>query len=145
MNYRWREFVEKIKNIQRKWVIEHFFPWWDYSYMLQMMMIWSKNASKKHLTDGHLMHNDRWSKELAIFSELCDRMSDSKADEEAWKFLDGSDYLNKMQPFFPLNRKDNDADRKLIRRASKKTKELEDFYHNYFIKLLDKRLRGWWD
>lgn len=40
------------------------YPWWDWSFFIQMQLDWLKEASEKHKEEGHLQNHVEVSGEL---------------------------------------------------------------------------------
>ena len=150
MNYKFDNFIEdKIREPCRRFMIRELFPWYDHSYLLKMMAMWAKEASKQHKEIGITASSDSISKELIVFSEICDRIANDRAGEEAWQTLDG-ECLFDMYPLTCLpaqlrlvQMKSSMPEMKSII-ARKRNQQLDEFYFTYFLKLI-KNIERWWD
>lgn len=56
------------------------FPWYDYTFLLEAMMLWLNNASKRHKDDGHLLRSHHEAKQLRIVSCVLKRIIDDNYD-----------------------------------------------------------------
>ena len=51
------------------------FPWYDQEYLLDVMILWTENASKMHSKYGNLVRSNDTSKKLKLITELLKRIS----------------------------------------------------------------------
>lgn len=56
------------------------FPWYDYTFLLEVMTLWLDNASKHHSKDGHLLRSHHTAKQLRIVSGVLKRIIDDNYD-----------------------------------------------------------------
>lgn len=56
------------------------FPWYDHAFLLEAMILWLNNASKRHRDDGHLLRSHRTAKQLRIVSGVLKRIIDDNYD-----------------------------------------------------------------
>ncbi|ALM62002.1 hypothetical protein AXI64_gp010 [Vibrio phage qdvp001] len=57
------------------------FPWYDYAFLLEAMLLWSEKASERHKKHGHLLRSNSTSRKLKLVSELLKRLIADDYDE----------------------------------------------------------------
>lgn len=57
------------------------FPWYDQEYLLDVMILWTENASKMHSKHGNLVRSNDTSKKLKLITELLKRIRNSEYDK----------------------------------------------------------------
>lgn len=57
------------------------FPWYDHTFLLELMYLWTKNASKLHRERGHLLRSDDTSRKLKLVSDVLRRIIDDEYDK----------------------------------------------------------------
>lgn len=63
------------------------YPWWDWSYFIQMQIDWLENAAKRHRNDGitscHMEIADSLQEAANMLREATEAMESAITDEEA--------------------------------------------------------------
>ena len=54
------------------------FPWFDHENLLEVMILWTENASKMHHKHGNLVRSESTSKKLKVITELLNRLREDK-------------------------------------------------------------------
>lgn len=144
------KITEKIIRKIAKYFIFKSYPFWDYSFLFQLMYDWSFNASIKTKQRQFHTKSDNVAKDLLIFSEFCKRMANDSAFEEGTKLLDGSFFLDGKYAMI-LDEKlgeirwKTELPKGLHKHVTNKENNLRKFYLSNIAKLLEKKSIGWWE
>ncbi|QVV97205.1 hypothetical protein 1992IndM4_0165 [Vibrio phage ICP1] len=117
------------------------FPWYDYTFLLEAMMLWLNNTSKRHRDDGHLLRSHRTAEQLRIVSGVLRRIIDDEYDtpnkvfisrnrksscgnifKDDWEWMEDFEYLD-----FKWQDKRRQAD------------------IDFAFDMMKKKLLSWWD
>ena len=105
------------------------FPWFDHENLIEVMILWTENASKMHHKNGNLVRSEATSKKLKVITELLKRIRDDEYDNPCKVFTKrnktsgcGYVYINHKHQY----------------KQRKQDKE-------YVFKLLAKHLDTFWD
>lgn len=115
------------------------FPWYDYSFLLNLMLLWCENASKKHSKHGDLVRSDDTSRKLKLVSELLKRLIADDYDAPCKVFNSRNKTLSKGNSFgisFDEDFTYLKSEHSLSRRNQDK---------RMLFKLLEKHLFEFWD
>lgn len=115
------------------------FPWYDHSYLLEAMLLWTENASERHQKHGHLVRSKDTSRKLKLVSELLKRLIADDYDEPCKIFNSRNKTLRKGNNFGIYLDEDftylKSEHSNMLRKQDKKL----------LFKLLEKHLDTLWD
>ena len=146
MRIRFQIFKENIKRSFWKKVfrfsMKKSFYWWDYSYFFEMNYEWLKYASKRYKERGVCTSSDKTSRQLAVASEICKRLSTEYIEENAYNVVFGPDHWKRHITFPYTPTKEESKKYKKLCRFEKQSYE----YHlELLTKLISKHSLTWWD
>lgn len=125
-----------------KFAMRKAYFWWDYLYLFEHMHDWFEYASKRHNEWGMCASRDKTSRQLAIASEICKRLSTGYIEENAYNVVFGPDYLRRpiTFPYTPTEEESRKyAQLYIFEKQSYK-------YHlELLTKLISKHSLTWWD
>lgn len=110
--------MKKIYTWLVKKLLLKVYSWWDYASLMQLLSDWTKQAAVEYKQNAYCVRSDSVSKELSIMSEYTYRL----ANGEAFLQMCNEEY----KPF---------------ERALK----LEEEYLEAVCKLMNRKLKSWWD
>lgn len=115
------------------------FPWYDYNFLLEVILLWSEKASERHKKHGHLLRSNSTSKKLKLVSELLKRLIADNYDEPCKVFNSRNKTLSKGNNF-GINL---DEDFTYLRSEYSISRRNQD--KKMLFKLLEKHLFEFWD
>lgn len=152
LKYRIDEFKSKIFRKIAKYFVLKSYPYWDYSYLYQLMADWSLHASKKTKENQWYTMADNVSKDLLIFSEFCSRVANDSAFDHGTKLLDGSFYLDgkyssewRKEGDYHVHEVNTKLPNGLRKHINNKEQKLREFYLQNIANMIIKKSLGWWE
>ena len=115
------------------------FPWYDYTFLLEAMLLWSEKASERHKKHGHFVRSNDTSNKLKIVSELLKRLIADDYDEPCKVFNSRNKTLSKGNNF-GINFDEDFTYLKSEHSISRRNQDKQMLF-----KLLDKHLFEFWD
>lgn len=114
------------------------FPWFDQENLLEVMILWTENASKMHHKYGNLVRSESTSKKLKVITELLKRIRDDKYNTPCKVFIKRNCTIVAEHSVLPLSEDYQYIQQKYQDKQRKQDKE-------YVFKLLAKHLDTFWD
>lgn len=119
------------------------FPWYDYSYLLRLMILWMDNASKHHTDDAHALNSKDTAHTLKVLSLLLNRVLEDNHNETVTRsFLDPKG-INTMNYF--LGEERTEAENELVKKSYQMAHNNRAYDMKYFSTLLARKIFTLWD
>lgn len=117
------------------------FPWYDYSYLLSMMIMWMENASNMHIEHGNCVNHKIVGKDLKIMADVLKRIQEDNYYEKIQEneLADAGLDVNFMElPY-------SDEERKKIQTLQKLSEKRKKDDLEYCLNMLKRKLFSLWD
>ncbi|UUW39881.1 hypothetical protein VP14_194 [Vibrio phage VPMCC14] len=114
------------------------FPWHDQEYLLDVMILWTENASKMHSKYGNLVRSDDTSHKLKVITELLKRIRNNCYDKPCEVFQCRNKIIKRNETTIPFNKDIIYLDSKYTDKLRKQDKDLA-------FGMLAKYLDEFWD
>lgn len=133
-----------MKNKHKRLILQKY-PWYDYSFFLELMELWFREAAYRHETQGYCVNSDKTAKQLRIAAHLCKRINEDDYSDPHWfgkVTIDSDFYSDKPHRTVRFIYQPNKKIYRLCaeRRAKQKQADLD-----MLTRLINKNLFGWWD
>lgn len=125
-----------------KFAMKKAYFWWDYSYLFGHMHDWFEYASKRYKERGVCTSSDKTSRQLAVASEICKRLSTGYIEENAYNVVFGPDYLRGLITF-PYTPTEEES--KKYTKLCRFEKQSYEYHLELLTKLISKHSLTWWD
>ncbi|ADX88980.1 hypothetical protein TUST1-15_00140 [Vibrio phage ICP1_2005_A] len=113
------------------------FPWYDHTFLLEAMILWLNNASKRHRDDRHLVRSHRTTKQLRIVSGVLRRIIDDNYDAPNKVFISRNRKIEGYTKIFG-----EDGYTYLDFKWQEKHRQADI---DFAFDMMKKWLLGWWD
>jgi len=133
-----REFWRSVS----KFAMRKAYFWWDYSYLFAHMHDWFEYASKRYKERGVCASSDNTSRQLAVASEICKRLSTGYIEENAYNVVFGPKHLRRPITF-PF--KPTEEESRKYRRLHEFEQQSYKYHLELLTKLISKHSLTWWD
>lgn len=130
---------------KHKRLIMQKFPWYDYSYFLELMELWLKEASYKHENQGYCVSSSKTAKQLRIAAHLCKRIREDDYSNPFWfgEVAIETDFdLQRVNQKVRWRHKPN---KKVFRLCQQRQLKQRQKDIKMLTELINKQILGWWD
>ena len=133
-----------MKNKHKRLIMQKY-PWYDYSFFLELMELWFREAAYKHENQGYCVNSDKVAKQLRIAAHLCKRINEDDYADPHW-----FGKVN-IESNFSSNKSHNTVrfiylpSKKIYRLCVKRRAKQRQADLDMLTRLINKNLFGWWD
>lgn len=130
---------------KHKRLIMNKFPWYDYSYFIELMELWLKESAYRHENQGHCVSSGKTAKQLRIAAHLCKRIREDDYSNPFW-FGEVSIHSN-LDINMPSQkvRWSHKPNKKVFRLCQQRQLKQRQKDIKMLTELINKQILGWWD
>lgn len=130
---------------KHKRLIMQKFPWYDYSYFIELMELWLRESAYKHENQGYCVSSGKTAKQLRIAAHLCKRI---REDDYSNPFWFGEVSIHSSLDITRPSQKvcwSHKPNKKVFRLCQQRQLKQRQKDIKMLTELINKQILGWWD
>lgn len=116
--------------------IKNAYPWWDFTFLLKLIILWLDHSSKSHRDKGHLLRSKRTSHQMKVVSGVLKRIIEDEYDKPCRVFTSRNKMTSSAKIF------GNEEFEYLDLKYQNKHRQADI---DFVFDMIKKHLLSWWD